>query len=166
MAPIRGTISATSDHRPGGGHPRSYRRNRGGCLTTCSGKPTTVFGVSAFPCSDDILPESVTLLPLPDVAQQLGTAVTRVHQMLRDHQIIAIRREGIAGIPKDFFDADGEITKHLPGLITVMRDAKYSDEEILQWIYLDDESLPGRPIDALHGPLAREVIRRAAADPF
>jgi hypothetical protein len=108
----------------------------------------------------------VTLLPLPDVAQQLGMAVTRVHQMLRDNQIIAIRRDGVAGIPKDFFDSDGAVTKHLSALITVMRDAKYTDEEILRWIYLDDDSLPGRPIDALHGPLAREVIRRAAADPF
>lgn len=113
-----------------------------------------------------MLPESVTLLALPDVAEQLGMAVTRVHQMLRDHQIIAVRRGGIPGIPEDFFDSAGEITKHLTGLITVMRDAKYTDEEILEWIYLDDESLPGRPIDALHGPLAREVIRRAAADPF
>ncbi|WP_067675151.1 Rv2175c family DNA-binding protein [Nocardia miyunensis] len=122
--------------------------------------------MSAFPCSNDVLPESVTLLALPDVAEQLGMAVTRVHQMLRDHQIIAVRRDGIAGIPEDFFDSDGAVAKHLTGLITVMRDAKYTDEEILEWIYLDDESLPGRPIDALHGPLAREVIRRAAADPF
>ncbi|MBY8861718.1 DNA-binding protein [Nocardia sp. CA2R105] len=122
--------------------------------------------MSAFPCSDDVLPESVTLLALPDVAEQLGMAVTRVHQMLRDHQIIAVRRGGIPGIPDDFFDSTGEIAKHLTGLITVMRDAKYTDEEILEWIYRDDESLPGRPIDALHGPLAREVIRRAAADPF
>lgn len=122
--------------------------------------------VSAFPCSDDVLPESVTLLALPDVAEQLGMAVTRVHQMLRDHQILAVRRAGIAGVPKDFFDSDGAVAKHLTGLITVMRDAKYTDEEILEWIYLDDDSLPGRPIDAIHGPLAREVLRRAAADPF
>ncbi len=113
-----------------------------------------------------MLPESVTLLALPDVAEQLGMAVTRVHQLLRDHQIIAVRRDGIAGIPKDFFDSDDAIAKHLTGLITVMRDAKYTDEEILEWIYRDDSSLPGRPIDAIHGPLAREVLRRAAADPF
>ena len=122
--------------------------------------------VSAFPCSDDVVPESVTLLPLPDVAEQLGIAVTRVHQMLRDHQLIAIRRGGIAGIPKDFFDSSGAVAKPLTGLITVMRDAKYTNEEILEWIYAEDDTLPGRPIDAIHGPLAREVVRRAAAEPF
>jgi hypothetical protein len=47
-----------------------------------------------------------------------------------------------------------------------MRDAKYTDEEILEWIFAADDTLPGRPIDALHGPLAREVLRRAAAEPF
>ncbi|RMI29108.1 Rv2175c family DNA-binding protein [Nocardia stercoris] len=122
--------------------------------------------MSAFPCSSDVLPKAVTLLSLPDVAEQLGIVVTRVHQMLRDHQLIAVRRDGVAGIPAEFFDESGQVTKHLTGLITVMRDSKYTDEEILEWIYTVDDSLPGRPIDALHGPLAREVIRRAAADPF
>lgn len=86
--------------------------------------------------------------------------------MLRDHQLIAIRRGGIAGIPKDFFDSSGAVAKPLTGLITVMRDAKYTNEEILEWIYAEDDTLPGRPIDAIHGPLAREVVRRAAAEPF
>ncbi|RJO69107.1 DNA-binding protein [Nocardia panacis] len=121
--------------------------------------------MSAFPCSDDVLPESVALLPLPEVADRLGILVTRVHQMLRDHQLIAVRRAGVAGVPEMFLDADA-VVKPLPGLITVMRDAKYSDEEILEWIFKEDETLPGKPVEALHGPLAREVLRRAAADPF
>lgn len=122
--------------------------------------------MSTFPCSEDVLPDSVPLLSLPDVAEQLDVVVTRVHQMLRDHQILAVRRDGVAGIPARFFDETGAVVKPLPGLITVMRDAKYTDEEILEWIFTDDATLPGRPIDALHGPLAREVLRRAAADPF
>lgn len=137
-----------------------------GCLTTCGAGPSTVVRVSAFPCSDDVLPQSVTLVSLPEVAERLGLVVTRVHQMLRDHQLIAVRREGVAGVPERFFDDTGAVVKALPGLITVMRDAKYTDEEILEWIFTDDDSLPGKPIDALHGPLAREVLRRAAAEPF
>ncbi|MBF6088834.1 DNA-binding protein [Nocardia cyriacigeorgica] len=122
--------------------------------------------MSAFPCSDDVLPASVTLLSLPDVAERLGIVVTRVHQMLRDHQLLAVRRDGVAGVPEIFFDEDGNVIRFLPGLITVMRDAKYTDEEILEWIFTDDDSLPGKPVEALHGPLAREVLRRAAAEPF
>ncbi|RBO90216.1 hypothetical protein DFR74_106101 [Nocardia puris] len=122
--------------------------------------------VSAFPCSEDVLPASVKLLSLPEVADRLGIVVTRVHQMLRDHQLLAVRRDGVAGVPEVFFDSTGAVVKPLPGLITVMRDSKYTDEEILEWIFTDDDSLPGKPVDALHGPLAREVVRRAAADPF
>lgn len=122
--------------------------------------------MSAFPCSADVLPASVPLLSLPDVAKNLGVVVTRVHQMLRDNQLLAVRRDGVVGIPEIFFDDTGAVVKSLPGLITVMRDAKYTDEEILEWIFTDDDTLPGKPVEALHGPLAREVLRRAAADPF
>ena len=34
------------------------------------------------------------------------------------------------------------------------------------WIFTEDDTLPGKPVEALHGPLAREVLRRAAAEPF
>lgn len=132
----------------------------------CAASRTTVVRVSAFPCSDDVLPDTETLVSLPEAADILGVPVTAVHQMLRDHQLIAVRRGGVVGIPSRFFDDNDEIVRMLPGLITVMRDGKYSDEDILRWIYTEDDSLPGRPVDALHGPLAREVIRRAAAEPF
>lgn len=122
--------------------------------------------MSAFPCSDDVLPASVPLIPLPDVAERFGVVVTKVHQMLRDNQLLAVRRGRVVGVPEVFFDDSGAVVKSLPGLITVMRDAKYTDEEIIEWIFTEDESLPGKPVEALHGQLAREVLRRAAAEPF
>lgn len=122
--------------------------------------------VSAIPYAADVLPETVTLLPLPDVADRLGLVVTRVHQLLRDHHLLAVRRDGVIAVPADFFDDTGAVVKSLPGLITVMKDGKYTDEEILRWMYTEDDTLPGKPVDALHGPLAREVVRRAAAEPF
>ncbi|MEU4322734.1 Rv2175c family DNA-binding protein [Nocardia fluminea] len=122
--------------------------------------------MSAFPCSDDVLPDTETIVSLPEAADILGVPVTSVHQLLRDHQILAIRRNGVVGIPSRFFDSEDEIVRMLPGVITVMRDAKYTDEDILGWLYTEDPTLPGRPVDALHGQLAREVVRRAHAEPF
>lgn len=132
----------------------------------CAPTRTTVVRVSAFPCSSDVLPDTETIVSLPEAADILGVPVTSVHQLLRDHQLLAIRRDGVAGIPSRFFDAEDEIVRMLPGVITVMRDAKYTDEDILGWLYTEDPSLPGRPVDALHGQLAREVVRRAHAEPF
>ncbi|WP_446221616.1 Rv2175c family DNA-binding protein [Nocardia sp. IBHARD005] len=122
--------------------------------------------MSAFPCSNDVLPDTETIVSLPEAADILGVPVTSVHQLLRDHQVLAIRRDGVAGIPSRFFDDEDEIVRMLPGVITVMRDAKYTDEDILGWLYTDDPTLPGRPVDALHGQLAREVVRRAHAEPL
>lgn len=130
------------------------------------GEPINVTPVSAIPYSDDVLAPDVVLVQLPDVAKQLDRAVTRVQQMLRDHQLIAVKREGILGVPEQFFGDDGHVLKPLPGLISVLRDGGYRDTEIMRWLFTVDDSLPGTPIDAMHGHGAREVVRRAQAMAF
>ncbi|MGW4481578.1 Rv2175c family DNA-binding protein [Rhodococcus triatomae] len=121
--------------------------------------------MSAIPYTDDVLDPSVSLLQLPDVAKVLGLVVTRVHQMLRDGELIAIRRDGIVSVPEDFFSGEG-IVRMLPGLLSVLRDGGYSDAEILRWLFTEDDTLPGTPIAALHTDSAREVVRRAQAMAF
>lgn len=129
-------------------------------------EPDNVTQVSAIPYSDDVLPASVPLLQLPDVAKQLGLVVTRVHQMLRDKQLIAVKRDGYLGVPEAFFGDDGHVVKFLPSLLSVMRDGGFSETEILRWLFAEDDSLPGTPAQALRGHQAREVIRRAQAMAF
>ena len=69
--------------------------------------------------------------------------------------------------PKVFeLNDDDEVVRFLPGLVSVLRDGGYQDDEILRWLFEADESLPGRPADALHGHRAREVVRRAQAMAF
>lgn len=97
----------------------------------------------------------------PEVAEQLGVPVTRVHQHVRDGQLIAVRREdGPRGIP-GLFVQDGLIVKSLPSVITVLRDAHFADEEIVHWLHREDDSLPGTPIQALRANRGSEVKRRA-----
>ena len=122
-------------------------------------------GVSKVPYTDDVLPDDAEVLPLPDVAEHLGLVVTRVHDLLRERRLLAIRRDGIIYVPAKLLSEDG-IGKHVPGLISVLRDGGYTDAEILSFLYTEDETLPGRPVDALHGHLAREVMRRAQAMAF
>lgn len=101
------------------------------------------------------------LLPLPEVAQQLGVKVTRVHQLVRDGQLLAVRDEtGMRGVPASFLN-DGAIVKWLPSVITQLRDARFSDDEIVSWLHRNDDTLPGCPIDALRAHRGAEVKRRA-----
>lgn len=108
----------------------------------------------------------VDLLPLPDVAERLGLPVNRVHQLLRDGMLVALRPDGAPpAVPVTFLGEDAPV-KGLPGVITLLRDARYSDEEIVQWLHRPDDSLPGRPIDALRANRGTEIKRRAQAAGF
>ncbi len=122
--------------------------------------------VSKVPHCEDVIPSDVETVNLPEVSERLGIPVTRVHDLLRDGALIAIRREGVVVVPEVFFDDDDEVVRFLPGLVSVLRDGGYQDDEILRWLFKEDDSLPGRPADALHGHRAREVIRRAQAMAF
>lgn len=99
---------------------------------------------------------------VPEVAEQLGVPVTRVHQLVRDGALIAVRERGVARVPADFLD-DGQIVKHLVGVLSVLRDNGFSDDEALRWLFTADDSLPGTPVRALRENRATEVKRRAQA---
>jgi hypothetical protein len=111
------------------------------------------------------LTEPADWVALPDLAQQLEVPITRVHQMIRDHVLLAVRRDGVLRIPVELV-ATPTVRKHLPGVLTLLRDAGYNDEEALRWLYTADDSLPGTPAAALSGPRATEVKRRAQAVGF
>jgi hypothetical protein len=100
------------------------------------------------------------LLPFPDVAEALGLPVTRVHQLVRDGHLLYVQIEEGRRIPADFIQ-DGDVLKSLAAVIRLLRDAHYSDEEILDWLYREDETLPGTPIDNLRANRGTEIKRRA-----
>jgi excisionase family DNA binding protein len=102
-----------------------------------------------------------TLTPA-EVAQTLGVSPNRVRQLIRDGKLMAVPGSGNSRIPADFVK-EGAILKHLPGLLTVLRDGGFSDEEAFEWLFRDDESLPGTPVEALRGDRHTEVTRRAQA---
>ncbi|WP_460405570.1 Rv2175c family DNA-binding protein [Actinophytocola sediminis] len=119
--------------------------------------------MSATPFADDVLDPQVEVLVLPDVAERLGLSVTKVRQALRDGQLVAVRRDGVLAVPAVFLTDEGEIVKGLPGTINVLADAGFSTEEMIRWLFTADDTLPGRPVDALRATGGREVKRRAQA---
>lgn len=114
----------------------------------------------------DALLSGETLLTFPEVAQRLGVPVTKVHDYVNAGKLVAHKQGGTKLIPELMLDEGAELSKFIGGAITVLLDGGFNQEEILGYLFTEDESLPGRPIDALHGHGAREVIRRAQAMAF
>jgi len=106
-----------------------------------------------------------TWLSLAEVGDALDVSPNRVRQLVRDGQLAGIRRDGELRVPADFIDEHG-IVKGLPGTIVLLRDAGYADEELLDWLFRADDTLPGTPIQALRENRGTEVKRRAQSAGF
>ena len=120
-------------------------------------------------------------LPLPDVADRLGTDVGRVRRLLQENKLIAVRRgeRKILSIPERFLlqTASGgwQVVPALQGTLVLLADAGYTEEEAIRWLFSNDPSLaslgtgpnpPATPIDALAAGHKTEVRRRAQALAF
>lgn len=113
-----------------------------------------------------VLPVDEPVITVPDAAERMGVVVTRVMAHLGDRDMIAVRKNGVRYLPARYFNEDGQLNRFVPGVIKLLLDGSYTEEEILEFLFTEDDSLPGRPIDAVHGHLAREVMRRAQAMAF
>lgn len=101
-------------------------------------------------------------LTLSEAAELLGRNPGRLRHLARDHELALVEpgggREPL--LPAEFV-AGTSIVKGLGGTLTLLADHGFSDEESIQWLFTADDSLPGRPIDALREDRGREVHRRA-----
>ncbi len=108
---------------------------------------------------------------LPEVAEILGVKITKVHRLLSERALLAHRvpsqvnpGDYVRAVPAAFLDTDGEksrVLEPLRGTITLLHDARFSDEEALRWLFTEDESLGSSPIEALRSGHKTEVRRRA-----
>ncbi len=105
-----------------------------------------------------------TLTPA-EVAALLGISSNRVRQLLRDRKLMAVPGSGNGKVPAAFV-LDGVILKHLPGLLTLLEDGGFTDEEAFAWLFREDDTLPGTPVQALRDDRHTEVTRRAQALAF
>ena len=119
--------------------------------------------------TDDV-PDAPLAALIPDwldwkaTADELGVTVSKVRTMIREHHLAAAVPEPGSGqqVPAALV-MDGEIVKGVPGLLTLLSDGGWDDHEMLTWLFTADDTLPGRPIDALRENRGAEVKRRAQA---
>ncbi|MCC3274307.1 MULTISPECIES: Rv2175c family DNA-binding protein [unclassified Arthrobacter] len=103
-------------------------------------------------------------LTLPDVAEQLDLPINKVHSLLEERALVAVRlgERKIRSVPAAFI-ADGAVLDSLKGTISVLNDAGFHDDEMIRWLFTADDTLPGRPVDALREGRKTEIRRRAQA---
>ncbi|WP_370430630.1 Rv2175c family DNA-binding protein [Blastococcus sp. Marseille-P5729] len=104
-------------------------------------------------------------LTMSEVAAELGVDVPAVKSLLREGGLLAVPSSAGPRVPAALIE-DGEVSKYLRGVITLLRDGGYDDAEAVDWLLREDETLGGTPAWALHHQLHREVSRRAQALAF
>ena len=102
-----------------------------------------------------------------EAAVRIGVPASKVRQLIKEHQLAAVVPVPGKGprVPAEFVDT-GEIVKGVSGGLTVLHDGGYDDRQAVTWLVTPDETLPGRPIDALRENRGAEVKRRAQAMAF
>lgn len=101
-------------------------------------------------------------LTLPDLAEALEADIREVHRLIDDRKILTLRigERRIRSIPASFV-MDGQVVESLKGTLSVLKDSGFSDEESVRWLFTDDETLPGTPMEALRLGRKTEIRRRA-----
>lgn len=119
------------------------------------------------PLTDDVDALVDRWLTVPDLADALGIDVVQARQLIKDRKLIAVRRGTgrVVSVPADFID-DGVIVKKLTGLLVVLADSGFDENQAIRWIFTPDDSLPGTPMQALRENRGTEVRRRAQSLAF
>ena len=99
-------------------------------------------------------------LTLPDLVEILGEPLGRVHRLLDEHHLIASRRDGVLAVPAVFV-VDGAPLSSLRGTLIVLQDAGFTDDEVIDWLLTEDETLGRAPIASLLAGHKSEVRRLA-----
>ncbi|MGN8027054.1 Rv2175c family DNA-binding protein [Microbacterium sp. 22242] len=105
-------------------------------------------------------PAPVEWLTLPELVEILGEPLGRVHRLFDEQHLVGSRRNGPFAVPAVFLQDDRPLPS-LRGTIIVLKDAGFSDDEVIDWLLDDEESIGRSPIAALRDGHKSEVRRVA-----
>lgn len=101
-------------------------------------------------------------LTIPDLVEILGVGPSRVRRLIEEHQLAAVRIDGVLQVPAVFLKDDEPISE-LRGTLILLADAGFTDDEAVAWLLEPEDSLDAAPIDALKAGRKAEVRRVAQA---
>jgi hypothetical protein len=109
--------------------------------------------------------ESTRWLTVPDLVEALHLSPGKVHRLIEDRHLLAVRRDKVLVVPEEFVH-EGEPLKDLRGTLVLLADDGFSDDEAMQWMLQVNDMLGTSPIAALRAGRKAEVRRVAQALAF
>lgn len=103
---------------------------------------------------------STDWLTMPDLVEVLGVPLGRVRRLIDDRALVGSKRTGVFAVPA-LFVVDGAPLSSLRGTVIVLQDAGFSDDELIDWLLSEEESIGLAPIEALRRGRKSEVRRVA-----
>lgn len=88
------------------------------------------------------------LFTIADLVERFNATPGRIHRMIEDHVLAAVRVDGVLRIPSEFVQGN-EPLPALRGTLLVLLDAGFSDDEAVDWLMNVNDELGERPIDSL-----------------
>jgi hypothetical protein len=97
---------------------------------------------------------------MPDLVEVLDEPLGRVRRLIDEHYLVGSKRSGVFAVPAVFI-VDGHPLPSLRGTIIALQDAGFTDDEVVDWLLADDETLGRSPMAALLAGHKSEVRRLA-----
>jgi len=107
-------------------------------------------------------PEDTKWLTIPELVDLLGIGVSKIRRLIEDRGLLARRIDGVWQVPESFI-REGEPLPELRGTLILLADARFTDDEAMDWLLEAEESLGTSPIEALRAGRKAEVRRVAQA---
>ena len=107
---------------------------------------------------------AIEWLTTPDLVEILDEPLGRVRRLIAEQHLVGSDRSGVFAVPSIFI-VDGRPLSSLRGTIIVLKDAGFTDDEVIDGLLEDDEELGRTPIAALldgHKSAVRRVARTLA----
>lgn len=109
--------------------------------------------------------DSLRWLTVPDLVDALNLSPGKVHRLLEDRHLLAVRRERVLVVPEEFI-YDGAPVTDLRGTLIVLADNGFTNDEAMSWMLSTNDLLGVSPIEALRSGRKAEVRRTAQSLAF
>jgi hypothetical protein len=104
-------------------------------------------------------------LTIPEAGELLGITPGKVRRLIEEHQLIAIKADGVYRIPAELI-INGEPLPPLRGTVVLLMDSGFTLGGAIKWLYTVEDSLSTTPMAALIAGRKTEVRRVAQSLAF